>query len=167
MPKVGSWAGLDVHARSVLAVTMNAETGELRSTRLAGETAKVVAFCAGLPGPTRVAYEAGPTGYGLARALEAAGRQPAQGDAGRCQPAGGAKEEIAAAEASAAVMGGRHVGFRSSVQSRAVSWAPAEWPMTNSRFGSPPCSAMWSCTQPTARATSRTMVALSTAGSSR
>jgi transposase len=26
-----------------------------------------------LPGPTRVAYEAGPTGYGLARALKAAG----------------------------------------------------------------------------------------------
>jgi transposase len=33
----------------------------------------VVAFCAGLPGPVRVAYEAGPTGYGLARALLAAG----------------------------------------------------------------------------------------------
>jgi hypothetical protein len=27
------------------------------------------AFCAGLPGPVRVAYEAGPTGYGLAREL--------------------------------------------------------------------------------------------------
>ena len=26
-------------------------------------------FCAGLPGPVRVAYEAGPTGYGLAREL--------------------------------------------------------------------------------------------------
>jgi transposase len=71
--KVRSWAGLDVHARSVLAVTMDAETGELRTARLGGETAKVVGFCAGLPGPTRVAYEAGPTGYGLARALEAAG----------------------------------------------------------------------------------------------
>jgi transposase len=33
----------------------------------------VVAFCAGLPGPIRVAYEAGPTGFGLARALHAAG----------------------------------------------------------------------------------------------
>ncbi len=73
MVKVRSWAGLDVHARSVLAVTMDAETGELRTARLGGETAKVVGFCAGLPGPTRVAYEAGPTGYGLARALEAAG----------------------------------------------------------------------------------------------
>jgi transposase len=33
----------------------------------------VVAFCAGLPGPTRVAYEAGPSGFALARALTAAG----------------------------------------------------------------------------------------------
>ena len=41
--------------------------------RLSGETSEVVAFCAGLPGPTRVAYEAGPTGFGLARALAAAG----------------------------------------------------------------------------------------------
>jgi hypothetical protein len=31
MVKVRSWAGLDVHARSVLAVTMDAETGELRT----------------------------------------------------------------------------------------------------------------------------------------
>ena len=38
-----------------------------------GATSEVVAFCAALPGPTKVAYEAGPTGYGLARALHAAG----------------------------------------------------------------------------------------------
>ena len=44
-----------MHARSVLAVTMDAESGELRSCRLSGETARVVEFCAGLPGPTRVA----------------------------------------------------------------------------------------------------------------
>jgi hypothetical protein len=73
MVKVRSWAGLDVHARSVLAVTLDAESGELRSCRLPGETARVVEFCVALPGPTRVAYEAGPTGYGLARALHAAG----------------------------------------------------------------------------------------------
>lgn len=73
MAQVRSWAGLDVHARSVLAVTMDAETGELRSTRLPGETGKVVEFCQALPGPARVAYEAGPTGYGLARALDTAG----------------------------------------------------------------------------------------------
>jgi len=71
--KVRSWAGLDVHARSVLAVTLDAESGELRSARLPGETTKVVEFVGKLPGPTRAAYEAGPTGYGLARALHAAG----------------------------------------------------------------------------------------------
>jgi transposase len=73
MAKVRSWAGLDVHARSVLAVTLDAASGEIRRQRLPAETAKVVEFLAGLPGPTRAAYEAGPTGYGLARALEAAG----------------------------------------------------------------------------------------------
>ena len=73
MANVRSWAGLDVHARSVLAVTMDAESGEIRACRLPGETGKVVGFLAELPGPTRVAYEAGPTGYGLARALHGAG----------------------------------------------------------------------------------------------
>jgi transposase len=37
------------------------------------ETSAVVAFCARLRRPVRVAYEAGPTGYELARALVAAG----------------------------------------------------------------------------------------------
>ena len=36
---------------------------------MSGESAGVVAFCAGLPRPVRVASEAGPTGYGLAREL--------------------------------------------------------------------------------------------------
>ncbi|MCA1679104.1 MAG: IS110 family transposase [Actinobacteria bacterium] len=73
MGQVRSWVGLDVHARKVIAVTVDGESGELRSCRLSGKTGEVVNFCAALPGPTRVAYEAGPTGYGLARALEAAG----------------------------------------------------------------------------------------------
>ena len=69
MAKVRSWVGLDVHARSVLAVMIDGESGELRSRRLSGMTSEVVEFCCSLPGPTRAAYEAGPTGYGLARAL--------------------------------------------------------------------------------------------------
>jgi transposase len=73
MAKVRSWAGLDVHAAKVVACVVDGESGEMTVHRLPGETAAVVAFCAGLPGPTRVAYEAGPTGYGLARALTAAG----------------------------------------------------------------------------------------------
>jgi hypothetical protein len=62
MAKVRSWAGLDVHARSVLAVTLDAESGELRWARLPGESAKVVDLVGKLPGLTGVAYEAGPTG---------------------------------------------------------------------------------------------------------
>ena len=72
MAKVRSWVGLDVHARSVLAVTIDRESGELRSRRLSGATTEVVEYCCSLPGPTRAAYEARPTGYGLARALQAA-----------------------------------------------------------------------------------------------
>jgi len=75
MAQVRSWAGLDVHAAKVLAATMDSESGELVVGRLSGATCEVVEFRVGLPGPTRVAYEAGPTGFGLARALEAAGVQ--------------------------------------------------------------------------------------------
>ena len=64
MAQVGSWAGLDVHAGKLLALTVDSESGELRTVRLSGKTGEVVEFCSGMPGPTRVAYEAGPTGCG-------------------------------------------------------------------------------------------------------
>jgi transposase len=71
--QVGSWAGLDVHAAKVIAATIDGASGELRFARLSGATSEVAAFCRALPGPTRVAYEAGPTGFGLARELAAMG----------------------------------------------------------------------------------------------
>jgi len=74
MAKVRSWVGLDVHAAKVVACVVDGESGEMTVHRMSGETAVAVAFCAALPGPTRVAYEAGPTGYGLARARGDAGR---------------------------------------------------------------------------------------------
>ena len=46
---------MDVHARSVLAVTVDALSGEMRTRRLPATTSEVVAFCAALAGPTRVA----------------------------------------------------------------------------------------------------------------
>ena len=58
MAQVRSWAGLDVHARSVFAVTMDATTGELRSQRLSGDRAKVVEFCSALTAPTCAARSA-------------------------------------------------------------------------------------------------------------
>jgi transposase len=68
----GSWVGLDVHARSVVAGVIDQGTGEVRSLRLppAGET---VGWLRTLPAPVRVVYEAGPTGYRLARACAEAG----------------------------------------------------------------------------------------------
>jgi transposase len=71
--KVRTWVGLDVHAAKVVAGVVDAESGEMSMRRLPGRTCEVVAFCAGLPEPVRVAYEAGPTGFALARALRAAG----------------------------------------------------------------------------------------------
>jgi transposase len=73
MTKVRTWVGLDVHAAATVACVVDAVSGELSVQRLAGRTSEVAAFCAGLPAPVRVAYEAGPTGFELARALEAAG----------------------------------------------------------------------------------------------
>ena len=52
-------------AAKVVACVVDAESGEMTVCRIGGDTVVVVAFCAALPGPTRVAYEAGPTGYGL------------------------------------------------------------------------------------------------------
>jgi hypothetical protein len=57
----------------VPAVSIDGKSGELSSRRLSGVTAEVVVFCSSLPRPTRVAYEAGPTGYGLSRALGTVG----------------------------------------------------------------------------------------------
>ena len=72
MAKVRSWVGLDVHAAKVIACIVDAESGEMTVHRMSAETPAVVAFFVELPRPVRVAYEAGPTGYELARALAAA-----------------------------------------------------------------------------------------------
>jgi len=65
--------GLDVHARSVAAAAIDGVTGELVSARLTPSHDQILAWVAGLPGPVAVTYEAGPTGFGLYRALTAAG----------------------------------------------------------------------------------------------
>jgi transposase len=65
--------GLDVHARSVAAAAVEAGTGELFQTRLAPVHDHILDWVRSLPGPVAVAYEAGPTGFGLCRSLTAAG----------------------------------------------------------------------------------------------
>src|SRR5919206_5119530 len=73
MAKPRTLVGLDVHASKVVAAVLDEQTGELRFGRVGGEIDRAVALCAGLEAPVRVAYEAGPTGFGLARGLAAAG----------------------------------------------------------------------------------------------
>lgn len=65
--------GLDVHARTTVAAAIDEQTGELVQRRMGADTDEIVAWVAGLPGPVAATYEAGPTGFGLARALSAAG----------------------------------------------------------------------------------------------
>lgn len=65
--------GLDVHARSVVACALDGDTGEVFERRLTPDRGEIVAWLGGLPGPIAVTYEAGPTGFGLARALDASG----------------------------------------------------------------------------------------------
>jgi transposase len=73
MAKARSLVGLDVHATKIVAAVLDAETGELQWFRLGGEVSEAAGLCAGLPRPVRAAYEAGPTGYGLARELAGRG----------------------------------------------------------------------------------------------
>jgi transposase len=68
--------GLDVHARSVRAAVIDTSTGEVIEVKLPAVNAEIVGWVeqiAARHGPVHVAYEAGPTGFGLARKLEAAG----------------------------------------------------------------------------------------------
>jgi transposase len=65
--------GLDVHARSVVAAALDGVTGEVFKQRLVPATEVVVDWLRSLPGPVAVAYEAGPTGFGLSRAITSAG----------------------------------------------------------------------------------------------
>lgn len=69
----GTWVGLDVHARKTVAGVLDGSTGEVRSLRAPTLPAEAVGWLQQFAAPVRVAYEAGPTGYGLARACAAAG----------------------------------------------------------------------------------------------
>jgi len=64
---------LDVHARSTVAAAVDERTGEFVQRRMGSDTDEIVGWVTGLPGPVAATYEAGPTGFGLARALRAAG----------------------------------------------------------------------------------------------
>jgi transposase len=65
----GTSVGLDVHALSVVAHAVDEETGRVERARLCPDHGEILDWLHQLRGPVRVAYEAGPTGFGLARAL--------------------------------------------------------------------------------------------------
>jgi transposase len=60
--------GLDVHAAQTHAAVLDTGSGELRVKKLWGAPVDVVSFLVGLGPGVRAVYEAGPTGFGLARA---------------------------------------------------------------------------------------------------
>ena len=68
-----TFVGLDVHARSVVACSIDSQTGEVVRARLTPDHEEVWRWIAGFEGPVAVGYEAGPTGFGLYRALTADG----------------------------------------------------------------------------------------------
>jgi transposase len=67
MAKGMTLVGLDVHARQTHAAVLDPASGELGVSRLRMAPLELVSFLDGLR-PVRAVYEAGPTGFGLARA---------------------------------------------------------------------------------------------------
>ena len=66
-------AGLDVHARKTAAAAVQLGSGEVFKAQLSGSPSAVIEWLVSLPGPVRAVYEAGPTGFGLARQARAEG----------------------------------------------------------------------------------------------
>lgn len=67
------WVGLDVHAGQTACAALDLRTGEVVARRVMGRPHETLDWLLALPGPVRAVYEAGPTGYGLARRARAAG----------------------------------------------------------------------------------------------
>jgi len=64
---------LDVHAWSVTGHGLDAATGEIWQRKLTPDPTEIESWLRTLPQPVAVTYEAGPTGFGLARHLRGAG----------------------------------------------------------------------------------------------
>ena len=68
MSQVTPFVGLDVHAAQTHVGVLDPVTGELWRRRLKGDPLVALEFVAGLGRSVRAVYEAGPTGFALARA---------------------------------------------------------------------------------------------------
>ena len=67
MPDGIRWVGLDVHARESTVAVFDQATGELTTKRVVGRPHELLPHLRKVKRPARMVYEAGPTGYGLAR----------------------------------------------------------------------------------------------------
>lgn len=67
------FVGLDVHARKTAGAAVMLGSGEVFRAQIGGGPLEAIDWMRSLPGPVRAVYEAGPTGFGLARAGRAAG----------------------------------------------------------------------------------------------
>lgn len=73
MPEGICFVGLDVHAYKTAAAAVQLGSGEVFKTKLPADPGAAIDWLRTLPGEVRAVYEAGPTGFGLARAGRAAG----------------------------------------------------------------------------------------------
>ncbi len=61
------WVGLDVHTRELTLAVFDQATGEVQARRVVGRPHELLPWLRAVERPARMVYEAGPTGYGLAR----------------------------------------------------------------------------------------------------
>ncbi|CEH03537.1 Transposase [Propionibacterium freudenreichii] len=92
--------GLDVHARQVVAHAIDGQTGEVFTARLCPDAGEIKAWIDGLPDPAAAIYEAGPTGYGLARALMLGGIRCVVAAPSKLQPPAGERVKTDARDAA-------------------------------------------------------------------
>jgi transposase len=73
MPDGIGWVGLDVHGRESAVAVLDRAVGEVMTKRVVGRPHELLPYLREIPRPARMVYEAGPTGYGLARRARAEG----------------------------------------------------------------------------------------------
>jgi transposase len=71
MPDGIRWVGLDVHAHESTVAIFDQGSGELITRRVVGRPHELLPWLRSVARPARMVYEAGPTGYGLARRARA------------------------------------------------------------------------------------------------
>ncbi|MBV9049090.1 MAG: hypothetical protein JOY58_12515 [Solirubrobacterales bacterium] len=73
MPDGIRWVGLGVHARESTLAILDQASGEVTTRRVVGRPHELLPWLGAVERPARMVYEAGPTGYGLARRARAEG----------------------------------------------------------------------------------------------